>query len=368
MDGKDFFQRIDQDFVCFPQITAVCAEVSLFSALPAGDGQQISVSIPSGKRVVGIAVPHPPIGKQIQPHFGGFFSAGDAHPDGIDGFEPFNCGRVIRIEHDCRDEFHDSRLSRRNNCIVGNRLILGVVGKSLFFDQADPLGKIVFKAFGEPFRKERPDRDAGIPLPDIQIQPFAYGGAACVDQPFKPAGVKCLEIVDYENHVINPEKAAVIADEVLRKRAGRVGQHVFQRTGVDQMIDRSGELRAMVGVLGILAFAVEQNDIVRRALAVVGVILRMRIPAVAGIDQQIFSAVEKQERTGIGVGVIPGKGRVLKSLRMLRRSFGRFPWSGKSEFLFFDFCPLCVCDSSILFRSPAENSAMRKKLFSRISP
>ena len=63
-----------------------------------------------------------------------------------------------------------------------------------------------------------------------------------------------------------------------------------------------------------------------------------------------------------------GKGRVLKSLRMLRRSFGRFPWSGKSEFLFFDFCPLCICDSSILFRSPAENSAMRKKLFSRISP
>ena len=74
---------------------------------------------------------------------------------------------------------------------------------------------------------------------------------------------------------------------------------------VEQIGRRSVELGAVVGVFGILGPTVEGDDVVRDALAVVIVVFRCGVSALAGIDQDILAAMEEDEGARVGVGVIP---------------------------------------------------------------
>ena len=62
-DREDLAERIDQHGLPFAQVAAVGDEEAHRFAFFRGDCQQIGIGIPSGERVVGVAVAHPAVGE-----------------------------------------------------------------------------------------------------------------------------------------------------------------------------------------------------------------------------------------------------------------------------------------------------------------
>ena len=115
----------------------------------------------------------------------------------------------------------------------------------------------------------------------------------------------CLQIIDHINHIIHPQEMTEVTAEIIRDRTCSIGQNIFHIACIQEMIKISSQSRAAILLFTRLSLPVEQDYIMCLALEEIVAIIRIGIPAVSSILDNINAFMKNNKGVGIRMGMIP---------------------------------------------------------------
>ena len=127
--------------------------------------------------------------------------------------------------------------------------------------------------------------------------------------PLEGSHLMGFQVINHQDGFPNPEKMTEITAESIGVRTRAISQDILDGTTIYEMMQTSCKRSAIILLAAWLSFPIKQDHIVRLALEKIVAILRLLVPALAGILQEILTMVVQDEGGCIGMGVVPSIAR-----------------------------------------------------------